>query len=253
MPLSSNQIETYWREGYLVVKRLVAEKQLDTFSSRFVDIIKGRAQLSPMMKVMKDVMIVKGHLKSNDPIKEVNKLFSLENDPVFSEYISHPELTSVVRSLLGQTIYSLASNVFNKPPEIDGRHPMHQDLRYFKLRPADEIVGVWTSIGTANRESGCLSVIAGSHKLGIQEHTLPEWDYINHGFYGIQHLDREQRVHVEMDPGDTLLFHPLLVHGSGSNRTSSCRRAISVHYASDLCVSDNKNWRETGLTRKIAD
>ena len=53
MPLSSNQIETYWREGYLVVKRLVAEKQLDTFSSRFEDIIEGRAPLSPMMKVRK--------------------------------------------------------------------------------------------------------------------------------------------------------------------------------------------------------
>ena len=143
--------------------------------------------------------------------------------------------------------------MFNKPPEIDGRHPMHQDLRYFKLRPANEIVGVWTSIGTANRESGCLSVIPGSHKLGIQEHSLPEWDYINHGFYGIQHLDRDQRVHVEMGHGDTMMFHPLLVHGSGSNRTSSCRRAISAHYASDQCVSDNKNWRETGLTRRIAD
>jgi len=253
MPLSPIQIETYWREGYLVVKRLIAENQLAAFSNRFEAIIEGRVQLSPMMKVMKDVMIVKGHLKSDDPIQEVNKLFSLENDPVFFEYITDPDLTSVVRSLLGPTIYSLASNVFNKPPEIDGRHPMHQDLRYFKLRPADEIVGVWTSIGTANRESGCLSVLAGSHKLGIQEHTLPKWDYINHGFYGIQDLDREQRVHVEMDPGDTLLFHPLLVHGSGSNQTRSCRRAISAHYASDLCVSDNENWRETGLTRKIAD
>ena len=72
IPLSSDQIETYWREGYLVVKRLIAEKQLDTFSGRFEAIIEGRAQLSPMMKVMKDVMIIKGHLKSDDPIKEVN-------------------------------------------------------------------------------------------------------------------------------------------------------------------------------------
>ena len=45
---------------------------------------------------------------------------------------------------------------------------MHQDLRYFKLRPADEIVGVWTSMGTANRESGCSLVLVGSLKLGIQ-------------------------------------------------------------------------------------
>ena len=68
---------------YLVVKRLMAENQLDAFSSRFEAIIEGRVQLSPMMKVMKDVMIVKGHLNTDDPIQEVNKPFSLENYPVF--------------------------------------------------------------------------------------------------------------------------------------------------------------------------
>ena len=71
MPLSPIQIETYWREGYLVVKRLIAENQLAAFSNRFEAIIEGRVQLSPMMKVMKDVMIVKGHLKSDDPTSDV--------------------------------------------------------------------------------------------------------------------------------------------------------------------------------------
>ena len=101
MPLSPSEIETYWREGYLVVKRLIAENQLAAFSNRFEAIIEGRVQLSPKMKVMKDVMIVKGHRKADDPIQEVNKLFSLENDPVFFEYITDRDLTSVVRSLLG--------------------------------------------------------------------------------------------------------------------------------------------------------
>jgi phytanoyl-CoA hydroxylase len=34
-----------------------------------------------------------------------------------------------------------------------------------------------------------------------------------------------------MDPGDTLLFHSLLIHGSGRNKTQRFRRAISAHYA----------------------
>ena len=38
-----------------------------------------------------------------------------------------------------------------------------------------------------------------------------------------------------MAPGDTLLFHPLLVHGSGRNRSDGFRRAISTHYASADC------------------
>ena len=47
-----------------------------------------------------------------------------------------------------------------------------------------------------------------------------------------QHTDR---VHLEMAPGDTLLFHPLLLHGSGRNRSDGFRRAISVHYAAQGC------------------
>ena len=252
MSLSNDQIETYWGKGYVVVKGLIAQADLDSYSSRFEAIIKGDIKASPMMKIMKDVMVVKRAVEKDNPVEEVNKLFSLENDPVFFSYISHAKLCSSIRSLLGETIYSLASNVFNKPSGVDGKHPMHQDLRYFKLRPADEIVGVWTSIGGANRESGCLSVLPGSHRLGVQEHALPDWEFVNHGFYGIEGLDREQRVHVEMDSGDTLFFHPLLVHGSGSNRSGICRRAISAHYASDECFSDKMNWRESGLTRKIS-
>ena len=45
----------------------------------------------------------------------------------------------------------------------------------------------------------------------------------------------EKRVHLEMEPGDTVFFHPLLLHGSGRNRSSGFRRAISAHYASAEC------------------
>ena len=48
-------------------------------------------------------------------------------------------------------------------------------------------------------------------------------------------VDIEARLHVEMEPGDTLFFHPLLIHGSGRNRSDDFRRAISVHYASRDC------------------
>lgn len=41
---------------------------------------------------------------------------------------------------------------------------------------------------------------------------------------------------VEMQPGDTLFFHPLLIHGSGRNNTTGYRKAISCHYAnSAIC------------------
>ena len=274
MSLSSAQVAQYFEQGYLVLPGLISKQELASLDARFHEFVHGEATLVPDMKIMQDVMVVKGAVAAESPVHAVNKLLCLENDETLFSFVRHPDLVSSVQSLLGEEVYSLASNVFNKPPGVDGRHPLHQDLRYFRLQPADKIVGVWTAMLPATRQHGCLAVIPGSHTEGLLEHAIPGWDYVNHGFYGVQvgdgYIDLDKRVHVELQPGDTLLFHPLLVHGSGTNRSGEFRRAISVHYAAGDCEStrpkqgtdtslDTSNhaqqrygWRTKGLTRKIA-
>ena len=252
MALEQEQIDHYFREGYVILRGLIPEADLQRYNQRFLDFVEGKLALTEDMKIMQDVMIVKGAVTAESKVHEVNKLLCLENDEVLFDYARHPALVAAIQSLVGDELYSLSSNVFNKPPGVDGRHPMHQDLRYFRLRPADGIVGTWTAMLPASREHGCLAVLPGTHKLGMLEHSLPEWEYINHGFYAVQDVDRTDRVHVEMAPGDTLLFHPLIVHGSGQNRSGQFRRAISVHYASGNCESPKENWQQVGLTRRIS-
>lgn len=231
MKLNPDQISQYHQHGFLLLTALIPQTQLQQYDTRFHDFVEGKIECPSGMKIMQDVMVVKGAVTAQSPLHGVNKILGLENDPQLNAYSSHTELVTAVSSLLGDELYSLTSNVFNKPPGVDGRHPMHQDLRYFRLRPADKILGAWTAILPARRESGCLAIIPGSHKWGLLEHQSPDWKYLNHGFYGVKGVDLEARQHIEMEPGDTLLFHPLLVHGSGRNRSAHFRRAISVHFA----------------------
>jgi phytanoyl-CoA hydroxylase len=249
--LSEDQCESYWSQGYLLLPGLIGTDLLADFNQRFIELINGTVPLSEGMKIMQDVMVVKGAVAPESPAHGVNKLLCLEEDEVLFEFARCPELVGAVQSLLGDELYSLSSNVFNKPPGVDGRHPLHQDLRYFKLRPADKIVGVWTALLPAPREAGCLAVIPGSHKQDLLAHASPDWEYVNYGFFGLNDADVEARVHVEMAPGDTLLFHPLLIHGSGRNRSADFRRAISVHYAAGSCAAQGKDWRQNPFTRRI--
>ena len=251
MKLTQEQIDHYHAEGFIVLRGLIPLDDLQSYDARFHEYILGERELPDDMKIMQDVMIVKGAVEPPSPVHGVNKLLCLENDETLFGFARHPELVEAVQSLLGDELYSLSSNVFNKPPGVDGRHPMHQDLRYFKLRPADGIVGVWTAMLPATREHGCLAVIPRSHKNELLDHANPDWEYVNHGFYGIADIDLDSRVHVEMAPGDTLLFHPLIVHGSGRNRSGEFRRAISIHYASGSCESPKEDWQNKGLTRRI--
>ncbi|KAM5235008.1 phytanoyl-CoA dioxygenase, peroxisomal isoform 2-T2 [Ctenodactylus gundi] len=65
--------------------------------------------------------------------------------------------------------------------------------------------------------------------------TLPEGG-VNVMYHGIQdYKPNNARVHLVMEKGDTVFFHPLLIHGSGRNRTQGFRKAISCHYASADC------------------
>ena len=248
---TEDQRQPYWSQGFLLLPGLIGPELLARFNQRFVDLVNGTVPLSEGMKIMQDVMVVKGAVAPKSSVHGVNKLLCLEEDPELFEFAQRPELVGAVQSLLGNELYSLSSNVFNKPPGVDGRHPLHQDLRYFKLRPADQIIGVWTALLPAPREAGCLAVIPGSHKQDLLAHETPDWDYVNHGFFGLNDVDVDARVHVEMSAGDTLLFHPLLIHGSGRNRSTDFRRAISVHYASGSCETAGKDWRQNSFTRRI--
>lgn len=52
-------------------------------------------------------------------------------------------------------------------------------------------------------------------------------------YYGITELDEnnmDRRVHLEMEAGDTVFFHPLLIHGSGANRTSGFRKVLNSRF-----------------------
>lgn len=89
------------------------------------------------------------------------------------------------------------------------------------------------------RQNGCLVVIPGTHKGELIAHEYPKWEGgVNKMYYGIQNMTDEMRaklVYLEMNTGDTVLFHPILIHGSGANRTQGFRKAISCHYAASEC------------------
>ena len=121
--------------------------------------------------------------------------------------------------------------LINKPPDTglgSSRHPPHQDLWYFTFRPINRIVCTWTALQHINREVGGLFALPGSHVMPLQKHDYPKDGLVNAAYFGIQHMAEEKyeenMVHLEMEPGDTVIFHPLLVHGSSRNSSNKTRK-----------------------------
>lgn len=232
--VSRDMLDAYREQGYVVVPGLLPARDLERWLGRLADIVEGRVPPADGMLVMRDVMVAKGAVVPGSRLEAIAKIQDYENDPVLDSYATHPRVLDCVERFIGHDLLSIHTMLINKPPHVDGRHPLHQDLLYFPFRPADRIVAAWTALEPVTQENGCLVVVPGTHRGELLPHeNPPDIEWLNAAYFGVKDAQaaRARRVHLEMEPGDTVFFHPVLLHGSGRNRTEGFRRAISAHYA----------------------
>lgn len=236
--LTPEQRAFYEQNGFLVVKNVVPEEKIELYRDRFKDICSGKISTYGMT-LMRDVAICKSEFVGNE--RAISKLQDFQWDDVLFGYCSLPEVLKYVKSFVGPNVMAMHTMLINKPPDpgtLTSRHPMHQDLYYFPFRPPNRVVCAWTAMQKIDRDNGCLVVIPGSHKGELLEHDYPNWEGgVNKMYHGIKNYNPEadSRVWVEMEEGDTVFFHPILIHGSGSNKTDGFRKSISCHYAASEC------------------
>lgn len=234
---TDEQRDFYEKNGYIVIRNLVSPEKLDRFRKRFQEICAGKGDTFGMT-IMKDIAIAKSEFADGE--KAITKIQNFVLDDELFEYCCLSEIVQYVEAFTGPNIMAMHTMLINKPPDPGtktSRHPLHQDLYYFPFRPADRIVCAWTAMEHIHRGNGCLVVLPGTHKGELEAHGYPAWaGGVNKMYHGIQSFDpNKERIHLEMQTGDTVFFHPLLIHGSGMNRTEGFRKAISCHYAASEC------------------
>lgn len=254
--LDRKQRAFYETNGFLVIKGLINKDDLETYRQQFELICKGEVTV-PAITIMRDVTISKTEYVADQ--KAITKVQNFQNDEVLFSYCKAPQVVDYVEAFTGPNVKAMHTMLINKPPDPgkkSSRHPMHQDLYYFPFRPANRVVCAWTAMEKVNRQNGCLVVLPGTHKGELLQHDYPEWEGgVNKYYHGVRHFDpKSPRVHLDMEAGDTVFFHPLLIHGSGMNRTEGFRKAISCHYASADChFIDVKGTVQQTISDEIAE
>ncbi|XP_058431184.1 phytanoyl-CoA dioxygenase, peroxisomal isoform X5 [Marmota monax] len=190
------------------------------------------------LMIIRDVSSVESE---NIPSEEtIARIQDYQEDKELFRYCTLPEILKYVECFTGPNVMAMHTMLINKPPDTGrktSRHPLHQDLHFFPFRPSNRIVCAWTAMEHIDGNNGCLAVLPGTHKLPLKPHDYPQWEGgVNIFYHGIQNYDQDHaRVHLVMEKGDTVFFHPLLIHGSGRNQTQGFRKAISCHFASSDC------------------
>src|SRR3974390_3687448 len=130
------------------------------------------------------------------------------------EMIRHPRILDAVEDVLVPNILCWNTSFFIKEAHDPGFVSWHQDSTYWGLSSSD-VATAWIAISPANKVSGCMKFIAGTHlKQVAHEDTFDKDNLLTRGQEIAVEVDEADAVHVELKPGQASLHHVLLFHGS---------------------------------------
>lgn len=77
---------------------------------------------------------------------------------------------------------------------------------------------------------------------------------VNKMYHGVRGYDDHPVVHLSMEKGDTVFFHPILIHGSGANHTQGFRKAISCHYScAEMKFIDIRGTLQENIAKEVEE
>jgi ectoine hydroxylase-related dioxygenase (phytanoyl-CoA dioxygenase family) len=143
--------------------------------------------------------------------------------PIFDQVCHNSKILDAVESIIGKDILVGGTTLFIKDPDKKGFVSWHQDAKYIGFEPHNWVTA-WLAITDANEENGCMRMWSGSHKEKIKKHkdTFNENNLLTRG-QTVQNVPLEDTTPNILKAGQLSLHHPMIVHGSGSNKSNTRR------------------------------
>ncbi|MBC7826163.1 MAG: phytanoyl-CoA dioxygenase family protein [Chitinophagaceae bacterium] len=229
MKFTIEHLETYHRQGYVVVRNLFSKPEVDLLNK----------------VAMEDELMSKKSFDRVDASGLKTKLalwYSLD-ESLYSKFARSERIVSAVEQMLGGRAAHYHSKLMQKEPRSGGAWEWHQDYGYWYKNNGflfPDMLSVLTALTAATKENGCLQMIRGSHKMGRVEH----------GFSGeqigadVEKVTESLKVmpleYLEMDAGDTAFFHCNTLHSSAANLSDKPRWSIITAYN----LASNKPYKD---------
>lgn len=219
--LSSDEVEQFREQGYLIIRGLIPEDVRQTMLAvTRADLADEVAPVEFEAEVHYPGSPLSLTAEGGRTVRRLKQAYS--RHPIFGEWMCSAPLAGRLQQLFEgrRVVMPLAHHncVMTKQPRFSSDTLWHQDIRYWSYqRP--ELISVWLALGHESPENGCLWVIPGSHRMLFRPDQFDAALFFRTDLAENQALI-ETRLPVELQPGDVLFFHSLTFHAASKNFTN---------------------------------
>ena len=236
---SSSEVSDYYQEfGYVIIRNLISEGQIDTFLKNMDRLLNRKI---PAIWHTQDTHRYIPLRKNSDGLLEN----SLQNPHALcwsgalrksvANIVANKFVSDQLENISGKSSFSLWQTMyFDKSTGTVG----HQDSYYLDTSPGGSLIGAWFALENIEASSGPFWIIPKSHRELIYENKESIERYSDHNEY-IDAMSRylRDKKHGKdiklalLEKGDCLFWHPFLVHGALDNSNPLLsRKSLTAHY-----------------------
>ncbi len=223
--LTDHQIETYRRDGYLVIPRLIDGAQLAELRS-LTDRLIAEARGVSANDALYD--LEPSHSATMPRVRRLKPAI-FKRHAFFRDLARDPKITSLLAQLIGPAIRLHGGKLNMKSAGYGSPVEWHQDWAFYP-HSNDDVLATGIYLDDCDEANGPLMVVPGTHHGPVHDH------HANGRFCGAfdpaaAGVDVTKAVPLMGPAGSMTIHHARLVHGSALNRSNRQRRLLLHEYA----------------------
>jgi phytanoyl-CoA hydroxylase len=231
----SELVSDYDQKGWTIYKNLFLENEIFQVG-KIIDNFLNK-KINEDIKKTRSINFVNEGTKD---IKNINSFHELAQCNEIKTLANGKKILELAKAFLKSEPEFRFCELFAKPPKIGLPSPDHQDNFYWGVRGSNALT-IWVALDKATKDNGCLYYYDGSHKYGILNHTASYAKGSSQKIANIDFLKKFKISYPELNPGDALIHHSLVVHGSSKNISNNSRRGWTIQFKDKLAEYDNNH------------
>ena len=229
MKLNLKDFKNYQDNGVIRIKKVFSKFEI-TNLKRKIDLY-----------IKRDAKTLKGK-EINFIENEINSIH-LFKDVFFKEFSNQVKILELGKFFLKEKPKIRHFEYFAKPKKIGLPSPMHQDNYYWNLKNPNSFT-IWIAIDKATKKNGAVEYLLGSHKK-LYPHTASFAPGSSQKVKEIDKLKNKfQKKSYNLNPGDCLIHHSQIIHGSQKNTSNYSRKGFTVQVMTSTSKVDKEKFRQ---------
>jgi ectoine hydroxylase-related dioxygenase (phytanoyl-CoA dioxygenase family) len=241
-------IEQYQRDGAVCIRQLFGQEEIALLRA---GIDSNLSSLSPRAIVASSAA---------DPGRFVEDFCNWQDNVAYRRFIFESALAETAGRLMQSSTARLYhDHMLTKEPGTRQRTPWHQDQPYYNIEGRQN-VSFWIPVDPVSRDS-TLELVAGSHLgpwlmprtfMDAQARWFPEGSLAD-----LPDIDAAREkfriLGWDLQPGDAVCFHMLMLHGARGVLGPQRRRVFSVRFLGDDIRHTPRRWKTSPEFPGLAD